>query len=321
MKKTLSKKVAVWFSICLIIYTVLGFLVLPLIVKPVLTDKLTQLLHRDVSIEKIRTNPYSLSLAIGGLDIKKRESTETLASWSEFYINLQSLSSLVNRALVIKELYLREPFLRIERDAKGDLNILSLFPKTEGENPQRENNESKSNDRKGDPAEEGLTIRMDLIELAGGQIFFSDSSRPETFQTTLSPVSLYLLNLDTAGNGGSDFKLSLKSEIGEEITLRGGFRLNPFSSEGTVEIKGLSAKKYAPYYRDMIAFDIEDGSLAISTEYSYDGGKESTAARLANLNLSLREALLQKNNVEFFKVGTFLIENADIDLNKKTIEI
>jgi uncharacterized protein involved in outer membrane biogenesis len=313
MKKSLFNKLALGVLICLIIYTVVGFLVLPLIVKPVLTDKLAQLLQRDVSIEKIRTNPYSLSLTVGGIEIKERESSEILAAWSEFYVNLQSFSSLVKRAIVVKELYLREPFLRIERDTTGDMNILSLFPRTEGEDSPDDSNEEAT--------EEGLAIRVDLIELEGGEILFSDSSRPETFQTTLRPISFYLLNLDTTGESESDFKLSLESERGEEITLQGSFRLNPLISEGTVEIRDLSAPKYSPYYGDMVAFDIEEGSLTVRTEYSYDGSRESTATQLANLSLSLREALLRQETLEFFKVDTFLVENTAIDLNKKTIEI
>jgi hypothetical protein len=316
MGKSLSTKLAVVFSLCLIIYTVLGFLVLPLIVKPVLRDKLTQLLHQDVSIETIRINPYSLSLAVEGLTITTREKSQKLASFSELYVNLQSFSSLVNRALVIKEFHLREPFLRIERDAGGDLNILSLFPEKETDNTTGQSDAAKASGE-----EEGLAIRMDLIELEGGELFFSDSSRPATFQTTLHPISLYLLNLDTTGESDADYKLFLKSERGEEITLQGSFRLNPLISKGTVEIQDLSAPKYAPYYRDSIAFDIEKGSLAIRSEYSYDGSKESAATQLANLNLSLREALLRKESVEFFKAGTFLVENTDIDLNKKTLEI
>jgi uncharacterized protein involved in outer membrane biogenesis len=313
MKKSLFNKLALGVLICLIIYTVVGFLVLPLIVKPVLTDKLAQLLQRDVSIEKIRTNPYSLSLTVGGIEIKERESSEILAAWSEFYVNLQSFSSLVKRAIVVKELYLREPFLRIERDTTGDMNILPLFPRTEGEDSPDDSNEEAT--------EEGLAIRVDLIELEGGEILFSDSSRPETFQTTLRPISFYLLNLDTTGESESDFKLSLESERGEEITLQGSFRLNPLVSEGTVEIRDLSAPKYSPYYGDMVAFDIEEGSLTVRTEYSYDGSRESTATQLANLSLSLREALLRQETLEFFKVDTFLVENTAIDLNKKTIEI
>lgn len=316
MKTTLSKKLAILFSLCLIIYTVTGFLILPLIVKPVLTDKLTQFLQRDVSIEKIRINPYSLSLTIGGIEIKTREKSQKLASWSELYVNLQSFSSLVSRALVIKELSLREPYLRIERDAGGDLNILSLFPKRETDNPKGEGDDAKASGE-----DEGFALRMDLIELEGGELFFSDSSLETAFQTTLHPISLYLLNLDTTGKSDSDYKIFLESERGEKITLQGSLGLNPLISKGMVEIRDLSAPKYAPYYRDSIAFDIEKGSLTIATEYSYDGSKESWEAQLANLNLSLREALLRKENVELFKASTLLVENTDIDLNKKTLTI
>ena len=107
MEKRRSTQIVVGVFICLIVYTLVGFLLLPLIVKPILTDKLSQFLQREVAIETVRINPYSLSLTIRDLEVKTEEKSETLASWSEFYVNLQSLSSLVNRALVIKELYLR----------------------------------------------------------------------------------------------------------------------------------------------------------------------------------------------------------------------
>ena len=316
MKKKLFTKLAVAGSLCLIIYAVLGFLVLPLIVKPLLTDKLTQFLHQDVSIEKIRINPYSLSVAAEGLTVTTRKTSQKLASWSELYVNLQSFSSLVNRALVIKELRLREPCLRIERDEDGNLNIHSLFPQKETDTTNEERDDEKARGE-----EERFALRIDLVELEGGKLFFSDSSRPETFETTLHPVSLYLLTLDTTGERDSDFKLSLESEFGEAIAIKGNFSLNPLISSGTVEIHDLFAPKYAPYYRDSIAFDIEKGSLTVRSEYSYDGSGKSVAAMIANLNLSLRDTLLRKDNVEFFKADTILLENTDIDINKKSIEI
>ncbi|MBN2178802.1 MAG: DUF748 domain-containing protein [Deltaproteobacteria bacterium] len=320
MEKRRSTQIVVGVFICLIVYTLVGFLLLPLIVKPILTDKLSQFLQREVAIETVRINPYSLSLTIRDLEVKTEEKSEILASWSEFYVNLQSLSSLVNRALVIKELYLREPFLRIERDSNGDLNVLSLFPKTEGENSHRDNN-SKPNVQEEGRNEKGLAVRMDLVEMVGGGMLFFDNSRPEPFQTEIRPISLSLINLNTTGDGVADFSLSLKSEIEEEIAVKGKLSLNPFISRGNAAIKGLSAKKYAPYYRDAIAFDIEKGTLTVSTDYDYDGSNDQAAVSLDNLSLSLRDMLLRKESMDFLTVDTFTIEETGINFNEKTIDI
>jgi hypothetical protein len=320
MRKYLSKKLIVWVVVCLSTYTLLGFFILPLIAKPVLKDRLARILNREVLIERIKINPFALSITIVGLEIKKSEGKETLASWSELYVNLQSIS-LFKRALIAKELRLIEPYLSIERDVKGTLNIMTLFEKAETDSQQKNSNDGKNDVSKDGSPEKGLAIRADTIELVGGKILFSDQSAPEAFQTTLSPVSLYLINLNTTGEGEALFKLSMKSEIDEDITIDGNLFLDPFISQGHVEAKGLSATKYSPYYNEKIAFTVEDGTLNLGSDYRYDGRKESSTAELSNLNISLKKALLKQENVEFFKVDTFLIEDTDFNLIEKTIDI
>ena len=71
--------------------------------KSILTKQLSQNLHREVTIQKIKMNPYVLSLTIQGLMIKDRGSSEPFVSFEEFYVNLQSMSVLKG-ALILKEI-------------------------------------------------------------------------------------------------------------------------------------------------------------------------------------------------------------------------
>ena len=48
-------------------YTLLGFLILPPIIRAVAVKQLSKQLERDVSIEKVKLNPYTLSATIRGL--------------------------------------------------------------------------------------------------------------------------------------------------------------------------------------------------------------------------------------------------------------
>jgi hypothetical protein len=308
MKKNRTRKIVLWCFIGIAVYSLLGFFVVPLALKPLLTDKLSEVTSREVSIEKIRVNPFALSITLRNLKINKLDDSEPLGTFSELYANLQVISAF-KRALIMKEFRLTKPSLYIERNKEGIVNLTNIFGK--GEEAPSQNGGS----------EKGIGLTIYRIDVTGGNILFNDAASAKPFQTILDPIDITVLDLSTEKDKRAAFVLSVKSEAREEVKVKGSLSLDPFVSEGSVEINDLSGPKYSPYYEDAIAFDIENVTVSLRTEYRYDGRKESTVAQLANLNLSLREILLRQGTNEFFKVGTLLVENTDIDLNKKTIEI
>jgi hypothetical protein len=63
--KSPVKKVIAFLLTCFILCTLLGFLVVPLVLKTILTDKLSQSLQQVVSIEKLRMNPHRTQISSG----------------------------------------------------------------------------------------------------------------------------------------------------------------------------------------------------------------------------------------------------------------
>ena len=106
-----KRKVALWAFVLLIAYAVIGFLILPPIIRSVAVKQLSSQLGREVSIEQIKINPFALSTTIRGLLIKDPDGT--LLSWDEFYVNFQ-LSSLVTRAWTFDEIHILEPHARMQ---------------------------------------------------------------------------------------------------------------------------------------------------------------------------------------------------------------
>ena len=86
-------------------FTIIGFLVLPPVAKSVLVKQLSKALHRDVSIEKIKINPYTLSFSMKGLMIKDRGKQETFVSLGELSTTLSG-KSIFKRAPIITRLRL-----------------------------------------------------------------------------------------------------------------------------------------------------------------------------------------------------------------------
>ncbi|MBP1720436.1 MAG: uncharacterized protein H6Q43_3874 [Deltaproteobacteria bacterium] len=92
------KKWLIGLVLFFVVFTLFGFFGLPPILKSVLIKKMSEALKRDVSIEKIKVNPYTLSATATGIRIQERGGAEPFVSCDELFLNLEILSA-VKRAL------------------------------------------------------------------------------------------------------------------------------------------------------------------------------------------------------------------------------
>jgi uncharacterized protein involved in outer membrane biogenesis len=120
------KKVFIGCVVLMIVFTLVGFFVLPPLLKSILVDQLSKNLHRDVSFNKVRFNPYTLSVKVEGFLVKERGSSETFVSCDEVFLNLQSVS-VIRRALVLREINIKSPYLKLTRREYGSYNFSDLW--------------------------------------------------------------------------------------------------------------------------------------------------------------------------------------------------
>src|SRR5262245_42873503 len=80
----------------LAVYTLIGFLILPAVVRGPIERQATALLGRQVSIEHLRLNPFALSATVDGLRITDRDGTPLL-HWQRLYVDFAALRSLWRR--------------------------------------------------------------------------------------------------------------------------------------------------------------------------------------------------------------------------------
>src|SRR6478672_3688785 len=126
-RKLLRRRWLRWLIILLLGYTVFGFLILPLIVRAIAVKQLSTQLDRQVSIRKVRVNPYVLSGSIQGLMIKDKDG-EPFISWDEIYGNFQ-LSSFFGKAWVFKDVHASNPFIRVQINKDYTFNFSDLLKK------------------------------------------------------------------------------------------------------------------------------------------------------------------------------------------------
>lgn len=119
------KKITVIFTILIVLYTITGFFIAPYIAKKVLIDKLSENLKRDVIIEKVTINPYSLTTSINGFVIKEK-SGNTFVSVKRLFANL-SLSSIFKFAIVVSEIAVDKPYINIIQYKTDTFNFSDIL--------------------------------------------------------------------------------------------------------------------------------------------------------------------------------------------------
>src|SRR4029434_10471605 len=95
-------RTAIGVAVFLILFAVVGFFAVPPIARYYLAKELTEQLGRQVSIERIDLNPFSMTAAIKGLSVKERGASEVFVSFAELKLDLQ-VESLYRRAPILRE--------------------------------------------------------------------------------------------------------------------------------------------------------------------------------------------------------------------------
>lgn len=108
------------------LYAVLGFAALPWAARSLGPDKLSQTLQRNVSIQEIRFNPFSLVLEMKGLQVLEPDGSTVFVSLQRLRANVRLLS-LLRLAVGLDELLLEEPYVHISQDKTGQYNFSDLI--------------------------------------------------------------------------------------------------------------------------------------------------------------------------------------------------
>ena len=121
------RKVLGWIAGVVAAYAVIGFLILPPIVKSKLEQELSRVLHREVTVQAVRANPFMPSLTVRGLAVRERTGDALFAGFEELYVNFAAWYSIFRLAPVVDEIALAKPQLRVVRNKDFTYNFQDLL--------------------------------------------------------------------------------------------------------------------------------------------------------------------------------------------------
>ena len=308
---TRKRKVLLWVFGLVLFYTVVGFLILPPIVRSVAVKQLSRQLDREVSIQQIKINPFVLSTTVRGLLIKDKDG-EPFVSWDEVYVNFQ-LSSFLGHAWVFKEISTSKPFIRVQMNQDYTFNFSDLITKFATNAPAPAQTE---------PAKP-VELHVGRLHIGGAAAAVSDFTPREPFKRLVGPIDITLDNFRTEPGNKNPYAFTGTTDAGETISWSGYFSLTPVRSAGELKLFNFTLNKYAPLYQDLVRFQVRDGVIAVDMKYRLELDASNRVMAVDDLAYALRDFKLSEpggsNNV--IEVPMFAITGANVDLPHHTASI
>jgi len=305
------RKLVYWVLGLVLFYAILGFLILPPVVRAIAVKQLSKQLDREVSIKKIKINPFVLSTTVRGLLIKDKDG-QPFISWDEVYVNFQ-LVSFFGHPWVFKEISVTKPYARVQVNKDYTLNFSDLVAKFSTNAPAAA------------PATPSrpLALRVGRLQITGAAASFTDFTTREPFKRTIGPLNVTLQDFRTDPDNKNPYSFAGTTDAGERFAWSGFFYLDPLRSEGELTLDDLTLNKYAPLYQDFVRFEIRSGVIGVKSDYRFELSASNRIAAVTNTAFSLRNFRLAGpgGTNDIVELTHFAVTGASVDLEARQAEM
>lgn len=281
------------------LYAVLGFIILPIVLKSKVVEIANEKINANLSIDDIDFNPFIFRLLIYGVKLEDL-SGKHLVSFDSFEIDINP-HKLYNGTINIKKVLLSNPEILLEQSKDKTFNLASILKESD-EMPQKQEKETSSKLPR---------ITIDELALEGGKFTYTDYTKINKFHILVNDISFTLKDLDTDDftSSGAEFRFHSHLGNGGKLDIKTNILgLKPLKIDGSIDFKLNKLYNHQRYVQDELGIEVANGKLSLYADYSANID-DLNSTSIDNLKISLADLRLKPKN-----------ENRDI-LNLKLLKI
>lgn len=217
-----KKKNLKWGLVILSVVLLLGWFLVPLLVKNYAINNSKELLGRQIDIERLRFNYFTGNMHMNGFEMYEPDEKTIFVSFDTLNVNIEPYQFIFNKK-VVEQLYLQGLYVNIvQQDSTFNFDDLVAFHSaeddTESENPEEE---------------EAFKYILSNLELKDAQFVYEDRNLPDT--TRIEDFSFFIpqISWDQEEKSNADIRFNFK----EEGYLESSLNINPVDGEYDARIK------------------------------------------------------------------------------------
>ncbi len=278
-----TRKIAIWFAAIIVAIGVLLGLAAPPLLRGKIASELSKKLHRPVTIEQIKFNPYALTATVRGFLMQEKQGPTPALSFDELFVNLE-FRSLIRLAPVIKELRLVKPYINLVRHPDLKYNFQDLIDEftsgPSGPTPKFALNNIQIIDGKIDFDDQPEQTKHSITALKIGVPFIS--SLPADVEIKVKPEFAAVINgapFHLTGDSTTPFKDSLESRL-------------------SLTLDKLEIAKYLEYSPVALNFKVPSGQLNGKITASFKSAPKTTPVLALSGDLIINAFEMQQPSAE-----------------------
>ena len=307
------KKIIYIFCGIIATYAILGFFIVPMVLKSKLPEIIQEKTGKTATVAEIKFNPFALTLGMKGFEMNEPDG-EKLIGLGEFFFNFGIFSSIQHLAAGIDEVRLTEPYINAKIRKNGDINLADLAQSSAEQEPEKTEEEGDL-----------FPVWIKDIKIERGHVLFSDNSLQTPFKKNIQPLNFSVKNLTTKkSDKHSDINITFELEKGGKLDWTGDLSINPVvKSAGSLTLDGLNMHTLWEYIQDQFNFKIKKGALALKSDYSFELINDKPQLLLSKGKISLTDFDLsdKKDPQSVINIPSFEINEISLDLMKQQVNI
>tara|TARA_A100001391_G_scaffold147541_7_gene105036 strand:- start:7342 stop:10230 length:2889 start_codon:yes stop_codon:yes gene_type:complete len=255
-------------AVLYVIYVLVVGLLLPGWVRDQARQRLGELLGREVTLERVALNPFTLSVTAEGFAVAD-PTTDTLVRFDRLYVNGEIWASLFHWRPWVGQVELKGLRARLRREADGALNVDDIIARLSNRDQTGQQGERSADGQDAGPP--AFTVGhlsvddggLDLIDAAGEQVV-----------TVSLPLAFVVEDLTTRGVNKDDnrYKLHVEGPDGGTLDWDGGFQVEPLVVDGRLRLERVDLVSFARLLEPHVRFSVPAGVLALGADYRFASG-------------------------------------------------
>jgi uncharacterized protein involved in outer membrane biogenesis len=252
----------------LVVTALLGFVVAAPIVRHIAVKQLGGLLGRQVTVSRVRVNPFTLSLTVEGLQVFEADGHTPFLGFSRLYVDVEAVS-LFRRCLVVREVRLESLRGRVVRErgtttwpgSLADYNFSDIVTRLSRPTAPAEPS----------PPAHRPRFSLSNIQIVDGLVTYED--RPTDTRHEIAGLTVAVPFVSSLPDATELFvkpRLSMRID-GAPFTI--GERIKPFSDSlqtvAEVRVTALELSRLLPYLPVRLPVDVVSALLTLNLDVSF----------------------------------------------------
>lgn len=307
-----QRRLVLWSVGLMLFYTIAGFFIAPPIVRSIAAKQISRQLGREVTIARVKLNPFAMSATIRGFLINDKDG-KPFVSWDEVYANFQ-LWSLFTKTFVFKEISVSHPYARVQVNPDRSLNFSDILEKIA--------KESAAAPKSAKPSRP-LAVRVDQLKISTARLAATDLTTKKPFTKFVGPLDLTLQKFATNPDNKNPYSFAGSTEEGEKFSWSGHFFLSPIRSVGDFSLENIPLGKYGPLHEELVQFEVREGLVDVRASYHVEHGAQTNIARLTNASVAVKALKIAERGAvdNTIEVSRFAIEGVSADAFGRVAEV